>query len=144
MAIAKDHESVTEHSQELTTAPLPMPTEAAADPVEAQAANAASADDKRKHTRFDVTTQASVNVLGSKNRIFGQIADLSQTGFKLLVPSGFPIGEIIRAEVEDEVFVAVVCYSKKSRDGYTIGTELVHSIKRTHLNELVGEWGVRA
>jgi len=63
---------------------------------------------------------------------------------KLMVPAGFPIGEILRAEVEDEVFVAVVCYSKKTREGYSIGTEMVHSIKRVHLDDLVGEWGVRA
>jgi len=85
-----------------------------------------------------------VNVLGSKEKVTGQIADLSQTGFKLMVPAGFPIGEILRAEVEDEVFVAVVCYSKKTREGYSIGTEMVHSIKRVHLDDLVGEWGVRA
>jgi len=91
-----------------------------------------------------VANQATVNVLGSKEKVTGQIADLSQTGFKLMVPAGFPIGEILRAEVEDEVFVAVVCYSKKTREGYSIGTEMVHSIKRVHLDDLVGEWGVRA
>lgn len=105
---------------------------------------AEKADDKRKQPRFDVANQATVNVLGSKEKVTGQIADLSQTGFKLMVPAGFPIGEILRAEVEDEVFVAVVCYSKKTREGYSIGTEMVHSIKRVHLDDLVGEWGVRA
>jgi hypothetical protein len=101
-------------------------------------------DDKRKQPRFDVANRALVNVLGSKETVNGQIADLSQTGFKLLLPAGFPVGEIIRAEVDDEVFVAVVCYSKKTREGYSIGTEMVHSIKRVHLDDLVGEWGVRS
>jgi hypothetical protein len=105
-------------------------------------ADAAKAEDKRKQPRFDVANQATVNVVGSKEKLTGQIADISQMGFKLLVPAGFPIGEIIRAEVDDEVFVAVVCYSKKTRDGYSIGTEMVHSIKRGHLNDLVDEWGV--
>jgi hypothetical protein len=99
-------------------------------------------EDKRKQPRFDVANQATVNVLGSKDKLIGQIADISQAGFKLLVPAGFPVGEIIRAEIDEEVFVAVVCYSKKTRDGYSIGTEMMHSIKRGHLNELVGEWGV--
>lgn len=103
-----------------------------------------STNEKRKQPRFDIATQATVNVLGSKETVRGQIADLSQTGFKLLLPAGFPVGEIIRAEVDDEVFVAVVCYSKKTRDGYSIGTEMVHSIKRVHLDDLVGEWGVRS
>lgn len=104
---------------------------------------AETGDDKRKQPRFDVANQATVNVLGSKDKVTGQIADISQAGFKLLVPAGFPVGEIIRAEIDEEVFVAVVCYSKKTREGYSIGTEMMHSIKRGHLNELVGEWGVR-
>jgi hypothetical protein len=101
-----------------------------------------ASEDKRKHARFNVENQAVVNVLGSKETVTGQIADLSQSGFKLLLPDSFPVGEIIRAEVDDEVFVAVVCYSKKAKEGgFTIGTEMMHSIKRVHLDDLVGEWG---
>jgi len=127
---------VSTHTEEPPVADLEV--SASVDPA------AEKADDKRKQPRFDVANQATVNVLGSKEKVTGQIADLSQTGFKLMVPAGFPIGEILRAEVEDEVFVAVVCYSKKTREGYSIGTEMVHSIKRVHLDDLVGEWGVRA
>ena len=124
-------------TEELPTAPIEA-SEGAADESTVQ-----SDEDKRKHSRFDVANQAAVNIVGSKERVTGQIADLSQTGFKLLMPAGFPVGEIIRTEVDDEVFVAVVCYSKKTREGYSIGTEMMHSIKRVHLNDLVGEWGAR-
>ncbi len=103
---------------------------------------AAGKENKRKHQRFGVATHASVRVLGSKIAVEGKIADLSQAGLRLNLPATFPVGEILRAEIGDEVFVAVVCYSRKTKDGYSIGTEMVHSIKRDHLDALVNEWAV--
>lgn len=98
--------------------------------------------EKRRHPRYGVSSRALLSVLGSKDAVPGVISDLSQGGLQLTAEAGFPVGEIIRAEIEDEVFVGVVSYSKKSRDGYVIGTEMLHSIKRTHLDTLVREWGV--
>ncbi|BDC49974.1 hypothetical protein F183_A22900 [Bryobacterales bacterium F-183] len=100
-------------------------------------------DEKRKHPRFGVHTEARVSVLGSLDTAVAQILDLSQAGLKLLSPVSFPTGEIIRAEIDDEVFVVVVCYCKGSEEGFVLGTEMMHSIKRLHLDQLVSEWGVK-
>lgn len=100
-------------------------------------------DEKRKHPRFGVHTQAKVSVLGSLESTYAKILDLSQAGLKLLSPASYPTGEIIRAEIDDEVFVVVVCYCKESEEGFVLGTEMMHSIKRLHLDQLVSEWGVK-
>jgi hypothetical protein len=99
--------------------------------------------DRRKHTRFEVENEAIVGVLGAQETFRGLISDLSQSGFKLTLDRGLPAGEIIRVDVNGEVFVAVVCHSKKSKDSFTIGAEMLHTIKRVHLEELVTEWGVK-
>lgn len=100
-------------------------------------------DEKRKHPRFGVHTEARVSVLGSLDSTVAKILDLSQAGLKLLSTAPYPTGEIIRAEIDDEVFVVVVCYCKESEDGFVLGTEMMHSIKRVHLDQLVNEWGVK-
>jgi hypothetical protein len=99
--------------------------------------------DRRKHARFEVENEAVVGVLGKPETSRGMISDLSQSGFKVTLDRALPAGEIIRVDVNGEVFVAVVCHSKKSKDNYTIGAEMLHTIKRIHLDELVSEWGVR-
>lgn len=98
--------------------------------------------DQRKHTRFGVDSSATVSVLGAQEYCEGQIVDLSQRGLRINLPVSFPVGEIIRVESGDEVFVAVVCHSKELDNGqFTIGTRMMHSIKKVHLESLVGEWG---
>jgi hypothetical protein len=99
--------------------------------------------DQRKHTRFDVDASTKVSVLGCGDVHKGQIADLSQRGLRIYLPVSFPAGEILRVEAGEEVFVAVVCHcSKTLGGGFTLGVEMMHSIKRTHLDALVREWQV--
>lgn len=98
--------------------------------------------EQRKHVRFGVDSSAKVGVLGAQENCEGQIVDLSQQGLRLNVPIDYPIGEIIRVESGDEVFVAVVCHSTELDNGqFSIGTRMMHSIKKVHLDSLVGEWG---
>lgn len=98
--------------------------------------------DQRKHVRFGVDLSAKASVLGTQEDCEAQIVDMSQQGLRLNVPISFPIGEIIRVESGDEVFVAVVCHSAEREDGqFTIGVRMMHSIKKIHLESLVNEWG---
>jgi len=99
--------------------------------------------EQRKHVRFDVDATTRVSVLGCGDVHKGQIADLSQRGLRIHLPVAYPAGEILRVEAGDEVFVAVVCHcAKASGGGFTLGVEMMHSIKRTHLDALVREWQV--
>ncbi len=103
-------------------------------------------DYQRKHPRFDVDTPAAISILGDEDgSIAGRVADVSEAGLRLILPIHVAIGETLRVEISNEVFVGVVRQSEESGDGeVAAGMELLHSIDRGKLQELLDEWTVQA
>lgn len=105
-----------------------------------------SVDYQRKHARFPIDTPASVTILGGdEGSITARVADVSEAGLRLFSPVPVAIGETLRVEIDDEVFVGIVRNSEIISDTEVLaGLELVHSIGRVKLHDLLEEWTVQA
>ena len=91
-------------------------------------------------------TPAAVTVLGGdEGSISARVADVSEAGLRLVVPYPVAIGETLRVEISDEVFVGVVRNSEETINDETVaGLELVHAIARGKLQDLLDEFAVEA
>ena len=77
--------------------------------------------------------------------IAARTADVSETGLRLTVPVAVSVGETLRVEISDEVFVGVVRNIEELSDSESlVGLELVHGIERNKLQDLLDEWTVEA
>ena len=103
-------------------------------------------DYQRKHPRFPLDTPVGITILGGdEGTIAARTADVSESGLRLNVPVPVAIGETLRVEISDEVFVGVVRNSESFSDAESIvGLELIHGIGRDKLQELLDEWTVSA
>ena len=103
-------------------------------------------DYQRKHARFPLDTPAAITILGGEEgSIAARTADVSEGGLRLMVLVPVSIGETLRVEIADEVFVGVVRNSEAVSDAETIvGVELIHGIEREQLQGLIDEWTVAA
>ena len=103
-------------------------------------------DYQRKHARFPLNTPAEITILGGdEGTITARTADVSERGLRLFVPLAIAVGETLRVEISDEVFVGVVRNIEALSDGESlVGLELIHGIERDKLQELLDEWTVEA
>ena len=106
-------------------------------------------DYQRKHPRFALDTPAEIIILGgNEGPIRGRVADVSESGLKLAIPFPVAIGETLRVEISDEVFVGVVRNSERgkgrNKTETVAGLELVHGIQRGKLQDLLDEWSVQS
>ena len=103
-------------------------------------------DYQRKHPRFEVDTPAAISILGGEEgSIEGRVGDVSEGGFKLILPVPVAIGETLRVEISEDVFVGVVRQSEEySAVETAAGLELLHWIERDKLKALIDEWTVKA
>ena len=101
---------------------------------------------QRKHPRFPLDTPAEVTILGSdQGSIAARVADVSEAGMRLMIPSEVAIGETLRVEIAGEVFVGVVRNSAEGVNDETLaGLELIHWIERSKLQDLLDEFAVEA
>ena len=101
-------------------------------------------DYQRKHARFPLDTPVEITILGAdEGTITARIADVSERGLRLNVRLAVAVGETLRVEISDEVFVGVVCNVEALSDGESlVGLELIHGIERVKLQELLDEWAV--
>jgi hypothetical protein len=103
-------------------------------------------DYQRKHPRFPIDTPASVSILGGdEGAIATRVADVSEAGLRLISPVTVAIGETLRVEIAEEVFVGIVRNSEDINGTETlVGLELIHCIELGKLQGLLDEWTVRA
>jgi hypothetical protein len=103
-------------------------------------------DYQRKHPRFPIDTPAIITVLGAEQgAIAARIADLSEGGLRLAVPLPVAVGETLRVEIGDEVFVGVVRNTEElGKCERLVGLELIHGIERDKLQDLLDEFAVGA
>ena len=103
-------------------------------------------DYQRKHPRFPLDTPAEITILGGdEGAVSARTADVSESGLRLNVPVTVAIGETLRVEISDEVFVGVVRNIEELSDSEAIvGLELIHGIERDKLQNLLDEWTVAA
>ena len=103
-------------------------------------------DYQRKHARFPLDTPAEITILGGgEGAIAGRTADISESGLRLNLPIGVTLGETVRVEISDEVFVGVVRNIEALSDSESVvGLELIHGIERDKLQDLLDEWMVEA
>ena len=82
---------------------------------------------------------------GDEGPIAATTADVSENGLRLNVAIQVSIGETLRVEISDEVFVGIVRNCDVITDSETVvGLELIHGIERGKLQELLDEWTVAA
>lgn len=103
-------------------------------------------DYQRKHPRFAFDTLAEITVLGGDHgAVSARTADLSENGLRLNVPVSVALGETLRVEISDEVFVGVVRNIEVLSDSESlVGLELIHGIELSKLQDLMDEWTVAA
>ena len=103
-------------------------------------------DYQRKHPRFPINTPAEITILGGdEGTMTARTADVSEGGLRLAIPVPVSIGETLRVEISDEVFVGVVRNSAPAGEIENIvGLELIHGIERDKLKDLLDEWTVAA
>lgn len=103
-------------------------------------------DYQRKNARFPLDTPAEILILGGdEGPIAGRTADVSEGGLRLNLPLPVTIGETLRVEISDEVFVGVVRNVEALSDSESmVGLELIHGIERDKLQDLLDEWTVAA
>ena len=77
--------------------------------------------------------------------ISARTADLSEGGLRLAMVANVALGETVRVEISDEVFVGVVRNIEVLSDSESlVGLELIHGIERSKLQDLLDEWTVAA
>ncbi len=103
-------------------------------------------DYQRKHPRFPFNTPAEITILGGdEGSVAARTADLSESGLRLSIPVPVTLGETLRVEISDEVFVGVVRNVEALSDSESlVGLELIHGIERSKLQDLLDEWTVEA
>ena len=103
-------------------------------------------DYQRKYARFPLDTPAEITILGGdEGTITASTADVSEGGLRLNLPLTVTIGETLRVEISDEVFVGVVRNVEALSDSESVvGLELIHGIGRDKLQDLLDEWMVEA
>ena len=103
-------------------------------------------DYQRKHPRFPLDTPAEITILGGdEGAIAARTADFSEAGLRLTLSVPVSIGETLRVEISDEVFVGVVRNVEAlSESESLVGLELIHGVGRDKLQDLIDEWTVAA
>ena len=103
-------------------------------------------DYQRKHPCFPFNTPAEITVLGGDHgAVSARTGDLSENGLRLHVPVSVALGETLRVEISDKVFVGVVRNIEAlSESESLVGLELIHGIELSKLHDLMDEWTVAA
>lgn len=103
--------------------------------------------EQRGESRFDVEQTVRVTALGDQSESFpAQVANLSGTGLRLLVPRLVPAGAALQVEWNEMLLLGEVCYCQPVDGGFAIGVELEHALLHTGelarlARKLLGEAG---
>jgi hypothetical protein len=95
--------------------------------------------ERRLLPRFEVDAPLRVSILGQETEYCGRIANVSQSGLRLLSRFDFPIGEVLRIEIKDHILVGTVRYSLRHEELYRTGVEVENVISRPEFDGLLQE-----
>lgn len=96
----------------------------------------------RRHPRFDTDAPALIRSLGpSAEQVCGRIADISESGFQLVLPRSMAIDEPIEIDIEGDIYIGEIRNMTSQAGDWLAGVELVHWIPKDTLAELKNVWG---